>query len=74
MARKIHPDGNEPRPFTPREVVSELDKYVIGQHQAKRAVAIALRNRARRQKLPPELAEETDIYWVLRGGSPLGQY
>ncbi|HEU4690372.1 MAG TPA: ATP-dependent protease ATPase subunit HslU [Vicinamibacterales bacterium] len=44
--------------FSPREIVSELDKYVIGQAQAKRAVAIALRNRTRRQKLPADLAEE----------------
>ncbi len=44
--------------LTPREIVSELDKYVIGQKDAKRAVAIALRNRTRRQKLPPDLAEE----------------
>ena len=44
--------------LTPREIVGELDKYVVGQKQAKRAVAIALRNRMRRQKLPPELAEE----------------
>jgi ATP-dependent HslUV protease ATP-binding subunit HslU len=44
--------------LTPRQIVAELDKYVVGQHRAKRAVAIALRNRGRRQKLPPELAEE----------------
>jgi ATP-dependent HslUV protease ATP-binding subunit HslU len=44
--------------LTPRQIVEELDKYVIGQAQAKRAVAIALRNRTRRQKLPAELAEE----------------
>src|SRR5579863_2772460 len=44
--------------LTPREIVGELDKYVIGQNGAKRAVAIALRNRTRRQKLPPDLAEE----------------
>ena len=44
--------------LTPREIVTELDRHVVGQHQAKRAVAIALRNRMRRQKLPPELADE----------------
>ena len=44
--------------LTPRQIVAELDKYVIGQTAAKRAVAIALRNRMRRQKLTPELAEE----------------
>lgn len=44
--------------FTPREIVSELDRFIIGQHEAKRAVAIALRNRWRRQQLAPELRDE----------------
>ncbi|MFV0430648.1 MAG: ATP-dependent protease ATPase subunit HslU [Alphaproteobacteria bacterium] len=44
--------------FTPREIVSELDRFIIGQKDAKKAVAIALRNRWRRQQLPKELAEE----------------
>ena len=44
--------------LTPREIVSELDKYIIGQGQAKRSVAIALRNRWRRQQVPPDLRDE----------------
>src|SRR2546427_1009546 len=44
--------------LTPREIVLELDKYIVGQAAAKRAVAVALRNRVRRQKLPPEIAED----------------
>src|SRR3974390_3306549 len=44
--------------LTPLEIVRELDKHVVGQSEAKRAVAIALRNRIRRQKLAPEMAEE----------------
>ena len=44
--------------FSPREIVSELDRYIVGQDEAKRAVAIALRNRWRRQQLSPELREE----------------
>ena len=44
--------------LTPREIVSELDRFIIGQHDAKRAVAVALRNRWRRQQLPQELREE----------------
>src|SRR5499426_4168713 len=44
--------------LTPRQIVAELDRYVVGQGNARRAVAIALRNRMRRQKLPPELAED----------------
>src|SRR5678810_1346113 len=44
--------------MSPRQIVTELDKHVVGQRNAKRAVAIALRNRIRRQKLMPEMAEE----------------
>src|SRR5215217_6970589 len=44
--------------LTPRQIVEQLDKYVVGQADAKRAVAVALRNRIRRQKLPPEIAED----------------
>ena len=47
-----------PTTFTPRETVSELDRYIVGQHKAKRAVAIALRNRWRRQHVDPELRDE----------------
>ncbi len=59
---EVTPPEAEPVPsfdeLTPREIVVELDKYIIGQNPAKRAVAIALRNRVRRQKLSPDLAEE----------------
>ncbi|MCB9666792.1 MAG: ATP-dependent protease ATPase subunit HslU [Myxococcales bacterium] len=48
----------EPRNFTPREIVGELDRYIIGQQRAKRAVAVALRNRWRRQQVPPDLRDE----------------
>ena len=44
--------------FTPRQIVEELDKYIVGQEDAKKAVAIALRNRSRRQSLPPEMRDE----------------
>ena len=56
--------ASEPEPLpsfdelTPREIVIELDKYIVGQNAAKKAVAVALRNRVRRQKLTPELAED----------------
>ncbi len=55
--------------MTPREIVTELDKYVVGQAAAKRAVAVALRNRTRRQKLPPEIAEEIMPKNILMIGS-----
>lgn len=55
--------------LTPREIVAELDKYVVGQAAAKRAVAIALRNRQRRQKLPPDMAEEISPKNILMIGS-----
>ena len=64
--------------MTPRQIVEELDRYVIGQSDAKRMVAIAVRNRWRRQQLPPELREEifpkniigllkilTLIFWII---------
>ncbi|NWF53249.1 MAG: ATP-dependent protease ATPase subunit HslU [Syntrophaceae bacterium] len=51
-------ERKEPRPYTPREIVAELDKYVIGQHNAKRSVAIALRNRWRRQRVEKDLRDE----------------
>ena len=55
--------------LTPREIVAELDKYVVGQAAAKRAVAIALRNRIRRQKLPAEIAEDVLPKNILMIGS-----
>jgi len=55
--------------LTPREIVAELDKYVVGQAAAKRAVAIALRNRIRRQRLPAEMAEDVLPKNILMIGS-----
>ncbi len=55
--------------MTPREIVAELDKYVVGQSAAKRAVAVALRNRTRRQRLSPDLAEEVMPKNILMIGS-----
>ncbi len=56
--KRAKPDAAEAAAFSPREIVSELDRYIVGQHDAKRAVAIALRNRWRRRQLPEELREE----------------
>jgi ATP-dependent HslUV protease ATP-binding subunit HslU len=58
MARDVAVSEGLMKVFTPRETVSELDKYIIGQHQAKRSVAIALRNRWRRQQVPRDLRDE----------------
>ncbi len=55
--------------LSPRQIVAELDKYVVGQTNAKRAVAIALRNRIRRQKLPPEIAQDVLPKNILMIGS-----
>ena len=55
--------------LTPRQIVIELDKYVVGQANAKRAVAVALRNRIRRQKLPPEIAQDVLPKNILMIGS-----
>ncbi len=55
--------------LTPRQIVEELDKYVVGQGKAKRAVAVALRNRIRRQKLPPEIARDVLPKNILMIGS-----
>ncbi len=56
--RAQDPEALEHSPMTPREIVSELDRYIVGQRAAKRAVAIALRNRWRRQQVPEELRDE----------------
>jgi ATP-dependent HslUV protease ATP-binding subunit HslU len=54
--------------FSPREIVSELDRYIVGQHDAKRAVAIALRNRWRRQQLKGQMREEVSPKNILMIG------
>ena len=54
--------------LTPREIVRELDRYIIGQDEAKRAVAVALRNRYRRAQLPPEIREEVTPKNILMVG------
>lgn len=59
----------KPSSLTPKEIVAELDRYIIGQHDAKRAVAVALRNRYRRQQLPEELRREVHPRNILMIGS-----
>ena len=55
MSHQITQKNDE---LTPRQIVAELDKYIIGQKDAKKSVAIALRNRYRRQQLPKEIADD----------------
>ena len=55
---RLEGERRPPEEMTPREMVEELDRHIIGQREAKRAVAIALRNRQRRKKLPPSLAAD----------------
>ncbi|MCS6913453.1 MAG: ATP-dependent protease ATPase subunit HslU [Myxococcota bacterium] len=58
MSQGSYSGGRDPRTLTPRAIVEELDRYIIGQREAKRAVAIALRNRWRRQQVPEGLRDE----------------
>ena len=58
MPGQVEPSGAGVLDLAPRRIAEELDRHIVGQHGAKRAVAIALRNRMRRQKLDPEMAEE----------------
>ena len=58
--------------LTPREIVKELDKYIIGQDNAKRAVAVALRNRYRRSRLPRQMQEEITPRNIIMKGLRLG--
>ena len=60
------------RELTPSEIVKQLDKYIVGQDSAKRSVAVALRNRYRRRRLPEELQEHScsEIKWTLKKKMP----
>ena len=60
--------------LTPKQIVSELDKYIIGQEEAKKAVAVALRNRYRRSQLPNEIREEiTPKNILMKGPTGVGK-
>ena len=60
--------------LTPKEIVTELDKYIIGQDEAKKAVAIALRNRYRRSQLPKEIRDEiTPKNIIMKGPTGVGK-
>ena len=68
LAAKADETAAQIRDLTPREIVAELDRYIVGQHDAKRAVAIAIRNRWRRQQLPEELRQEVSPKNILMIG------
>jgi ATP-dependent HslUV protease ATP-binding subunit HslU len=68
LAAKSDAPQAQVRDLTPREIVAELDRYIVGQHDAKRAVAIAIRNRWRRQQLPDELRQEVSPKNILMIG------
>ena len=60
--------------YTPRQIVAELDKYIVGQDKAKRAVAVALRNRYRRSRLPLEMMSEvTPKNIIMKGPTGVGK-
>jgi len=68
MPGRVEPSGTGSAELSPREIVQGLDRFIVGQSRAKRAVAIALRNRVRRRKLPPDLAEEVSPKNILMIG------
>jgi ATP-dependent HslUV protease ATP-binding subunit HslU len=68
ISKKVSAPKLQAGGFSPREIVSELDRYIVGQNEAKRAVAIALRNRWRRQQLPEALREEVQPKNILMIG------
>ena len=68
MANELTTKGAKIQSLTPKEIVAELDKYIIGQDEAKKSVAIALRNRYRRSLLPDEMREEVTPKNILMMG------
>jgi ATP-dependent HslUV protease ATP-binding subunit HslU len=69
LPTKDQPDSHGDSDLTPKQIVAELDRYIVGQHDAKRAVAVALRNRFRRQRLDEEMRREVQPRNILMIGS-----